>query len=589
MRSYHSWSSLGIQGVFFSLVGLSLFSQNSCSLVVDTNAEQCVTDSDCGARGAAFQGFICSPELKTCIKPGGFCRTNSECFDQNNGQPSICRKEESRCFPLKTADCDKIIGKEEDVRNDNVIIFGVSVVTGGTSIARNGKGAERTLSIAVDEFNRAAGGITVEKPAAGGLPAENTVHPVVFLRCNEGGPDPIANLTHLVDTVRVPAIIGPQQSNVTLNAFQTIMGPKKILTLPPTTVTSLVDTLANKKEFLYRFNASDANWAKVQAKIVELAWEPTIRQKNIVTGTNPIKVMYLFGNDAQSASQQSVVDQTLRFNGMAALENGDNYQKRAAGDPTKKDEYPAAQTAAVQAVLAFKPHVILVTGTQETFELTGLVEKAWAGAGVTYRPYWSLSGAITGADFPNLVENNGGEELRKRLLGAFNGPLASSPRTAKLKAKYDALPPDPEAAFSGIAGTTYYDATWTLLLATVATGGQKKPFTSENIAPNIQLLQPPGTEINPDDIASGSMQNGITLLRGSNRVDYDGTSGSCNFDSLSNTRPTMHAFCIGVAPNPPVAGNRVKYAGLNLVEATSDLTEKDGKPVLDVLKTTCAF
>src|SRR3954470_4040561 len=101
--------------------GLALFA-SSCSLIVDTNANQCTVDADCVAQ---FHGGTCTKD-GICAGLTGECKVNADC--KTKGAHVICRKDTLKCVSLTSPDCTTIHG---DDANDNAFIIGSILPTTG--------------------------------------------------------------------------------------------------------------------------------------------------------------------------------------------------------------------------------------------------------------------------------------------------------------------------------------------------------------------------------------------------------------------------------------------------------------------------
>ena len=97
-------------GAACAIVGLL-----SCSLIVDSNATQCESSSDC----ARFPGTVCFSSA--CVSPpAGECSTTQYCVQQY-GEYHLCRKTDGRCVALLSNECATIQG---DYTNDSAIVSG---------------------------------------------------------------------------------------------------------------------------------------------------------------------------------------------------------------------------------------------------------------------------------------------------------------------------------------------------------------------------------------------------------------------------------------------------------------------------------
>src|SRR5689334_22716966 len=105
------------QSLVAAMAAAFSLSASSCSLIIDTDANQCKADADC----AAFPGRVCQSGV--CA---GECKVNADCSAK--GPHVICRKDTQRCVALTSPACATIYGDEAD---DNAFILGSVLPTTG--------------------------------------------------------------------------------------------------------------------------------------------------------------------------------------------------------------------------------------------------------------------------------------------------------------------------------------------------------------------------------------------------------------------------------------------------------------------------
>jgi branched-chain amino acid transport system substrate-binding protein len=150
----------------------------------------------------------------------GECLTNVECTERATAPPStparcaadggarvvpaICLRPEARCVELLSEDCHEVTG---NYRDDDAIILGTLFSTTGDQAATNLQ-RQRSATLAAEEINM-VGGV----PAASG--AANP-RPLVMVSCDEAAML-LRAAGHLVNDLRVPAIVGPNTSRDTID------------------------------------------------------------------------------------------------------------------------------------------------------------------------------------------------------------------------------------------------------------------------------------------------------------------------------------------------------------------------------------
>lgn len=239
---------------FFSAISILTVGFGGCSFLRDLNAEQCQVDDDC----TKFGNYQCSSQ-KVCVArvvdtagasnggsdsgtsghsgsnalggEGGSpdtveCTTNAECIDAHEGQPYICQH--NSCVSLTLEEhCPYVIAGPDTAPTEYLtkpgkpIIFGAYVPI-DVSMPEN---HPYTLNyrFALNEFmDGTLGGV--------GTPAR----PFVMVLCQSTNPDLKASVSHLVDTLEVPAILATLSSSQLKTVFDDVSTrERKVFLLGP--------------------------------------------------------------------------------------------------------------------------------------------------------------------------------------------------------------------------------------------------------------------------------------------------------------------------------------------------------------------
>lgn len=137
----------------------------ACSLLLDMRSKQCSTDGDCNA---FEQGLRCVdsscvaslvPDAATREAESGTdagnCSTNAECVDRLFGEPAICAKPAHQCVALKLADACSYVLPKDDLKNDNLVLFGAFVpLHGGAPLTQP---VALAYQLALEEIRKAGG------------------------------------------------------------------------------------------------------------------------------------------------------------------------------------------------------------------------------------------------------------------------------------------------------------------------------------------------------------------------------------------------------------------------------------------------
>ena len=449
--------------------------------------------------------------------------------------PSVCVKPEGRCVRLLTQDCPTVLG---DYANDDAILlatlFTLSGATTGTNTAR-----QQSALLAAEEVNSSLGGSGIP-PAMG----SSAPRPLVVLSCDESK-DLVRVGTHLVNELHVPAIVGPNTSQDTLDLTTKVTSKGDTLIMSPTAVAAGIAGLADKN-LTWRNIPSDTPRGKLMIQQLN-ALESGLR-----AGTLPAQTMARIGNlklgivyrdDAQGQSNFGAISGDLMWNG-AGLSAAANaaFVKIGRYNPTNA----AADTAAIVTdFVTAKPDVIAVFGTAES--LTGFLlpyEKALQTAGVTVKPYYML---IDSNKIKELLDGTVAAgvpaDLRVRVRGVGVTPApAALPVLNAFNSAYTArYGTNPRVSGMGQS----YDAIYAIALALAATTDQRPTGTS--VAGGLAKLGAGPVSL----IGQGNVRNAFQQLTMGATITATGTFSDFKWDTKGDLAGgIVEMWCVSAgAPN----------------------------------------
>jgi len=494
-----------------------------CSLIVDKNANQCSTDSDC----AKYAGTICVD--RACVVPStGLppqCSVHQDCVDLD-GPGYFCRPSDRQCIALLSPECTTLHG---DYTNPGAIFIGSLLPTTGPNRSF-GKPAENSIGLALDDFTNSANGLPP-------VPGSSQRRPLVLVGCDDST-DPIAAAKHLTADLEVPAIIGAAFSGVTIKVATEVTIPAGTLLISPS-ATSVALTSLQDNGLVWRTSPSDTLQADALSLVVPTV-EANVRSELGLGPGTTIKVAIAHKGDAYGKGLTDTLEQKLTFNGKPALQNAGSYMRRDYGDP---DAGTARYETVIADILAFKPHILLLFGTNESVsDMFGPIEARWTGEGpaVSYQPRYLFSDGGLLQELSDLVGTN--NDLRLRVRGTVPG-TGNSLYNAFLGwyqgAVTDGTSPD---AF-GTAGA--YDATYLIAYSIVSLGGQ--PLTGSSIAAGFGKLVPPGS---PVSVGSTNINDAFAKLSAGENIDFNGASGPLDFDLSTGEAPSdIQVWCLPRMPD----------------------------------------
>jgi ABC-type branched-subunit amino acid transport system substrate-binding protein len=191
------------------------------------------------------------------------CSTDAAC---KAAEPlSVCSALQKQCVPVLDTLCTELTG---DVTKPNALRIGALLSLHGAQLAIN-RERQRGLVLAVEQINQ-----------AGGVPDVWTgiSHPLALVVCDTAD-DPVRAGRHLIEDLAVPAIIGPNSSNDTLDLATRLSIEKRTLTMSPTAMASSLRDLADD-DLSWSMVPTDAQRAPLlhaQIKALESALRKSVK------------------------------------------------------------------------------------------------------------------------------------------------------------------------------------------------------------------------------------------------------------------------------------------------------------------------
>lgn len=487
------------------------------------------------------------------------CTTNAECTEQatqaaaadaavSNADagadkvPAICIQSTGQCVTLVSEDCSTVTG---DYENDKAIVIGSLFATQGATAAQNIP-RQQSATLAVEEINN-----------AGGIPTSvaGVYAPLVMVSCNTSV-NAIRAATHLASEIGVPAIVGPNTSQDTLNVSnQVTIQAGTVVISPSAQAASIADLLDN-----------DLTWLMIpldnqrgQLMMLQInSVEASLRAQRLETN---VKLSIIYRNDVTGIGTLNSLN-TLQING-APLTDPVNAGSASGNvqivpyDPTQPN-----QNAIVTQQAAFAPDIVVLAGTAETVtQLMTPLEQQWtAGAN---RPYYFFIDPSKGPDLLAAVAGKDDLRLRVRGTGVTPGPDSIAVwNTFSLDylARYGS---SPTASGTGPS----YDAVYSIAYAAAYSLAATKdlPLSGVNVAKGLRKL------------AGGliSIQTGTQKLLAAFQVlasgqNIDGTGTYCPLDWDGNGSVkggTIEMWCVGTSGSTPL----FQSSGLTFDIATQDV------------------
>lgn len=499
------------------------------------------------------------------LPPKPDCYTNQECTDQL-GEPALCvetgtmAEPAASCVKLLSEDCQTLTGDHLD---DNAVVIASLFSTTGAQAATNIP-RQQSAIMAVEEINEsnASGGILMST-----MPGDTKK--LVMLSCDE-----IADLprvaTHLISDLRLPAIVGPNLSQDTIDV--TLGNPSTGLPSSAQSGTLLItpaavaNAIANLPDNGLTFQMVPTDVQRVPLMKAQInALETQLKAARSLT---KIRLGIFYRDDALGKGTSDALT-TLTINGgtlAAAIGRGevrvDSY------DPALAAEHPLVATYAN----TFQPDIIVIVGTAEAVKYFMVpLEAQWPA---TYRPYYVTIDSLKVPDLINAVKaSTASPPLRVRVRGTgVLTPLESVPIFTAFQVQYgqrwkDAMGNPQPATISSMGPS--YDAVFAVALALVG----QQTITGATIAAGLTRLATNPQTCQYDGAGfiqspcyaitdySRTLYRNMTQLLANEPVTEIGTFGRLEWDSLgAKASGLIEMWCIdGTGTNPIFASSGLTY------------------------------
>jgi ABC-type branched-subunit amino acid transport system substrate-binding protein len=483
-----------------------------------------------GDAGAGGQGIVVVGE----------CVTNQDCIDKFAADPpesaaggaggegpvaAVCIKPEQRCAALLSEDCDVVTG---DYTDDRAIILGSLFSTKGAQAATNIP-RQQAAALAIEQIN-----------AVGGVPGGETsaeARPLVMVSCDEST-NLVRAAEHLVKDLKVPAIVGPNTSQDTLDVSSKVTVPGGTVVITPTAVASSIPALSDN-DLTWLMVPSDVQRAPLMLdQINDL--ETTLKAER---NKEAVKLGIVFRNDALGVGTRTSLN-ALQLNGKGLTDplNLGNHVEIDGYDGTAVD-----QQALVTKYLTFKPDIVVLAGTAEAVSKVMVpLETQWTGG--NERPYYLLIDSTKVPELITATTNNESLRLRVRGTGITPGPSGKdTPAEAYngFKIDYDIRYNGATSTISGMGPS--HDAAYAIGLALAAT--KDIPVSGASIATGLRMLASGSNRLTT---LGTNLLAAFQKLGAGTGITAVGSFGVLDWDSNGAVKGgTLEMWCIGGTPEKP--------------------------------------
>jgi ABC-type branched-subunit amino acid transport system substrate-binding protein len=465
----------------------------------------------------------------------GECTTNRECSDRaaaenlgvggdgSDEAAAVCIKPEGRCQKLLSEDCRSFTG---DYLEDRAILLGSLFSIKGTQAATNVP-RQQAAALAIEQIN-----------AVGGVPSsEDEPRPLVMIHCDEST-NLVRAAEHLVKALGVPAIVGPNTSQDTIDVSTQVTVSAGTVVITPTAVASSIVSL-NDKDLTWLMVPADVQRAPLMiAQIGEL--ETQLKADRALSA---VKLGIVFRDDALGiGTRTSLNELVLNEKGLTDPVNLGNHVEIDGYEGTATD-----QSDLVSKYVDFAPDIIVLAGTAEAVsKFLVPLEAEWTAP---LRPHYIL---IDSTKVPELLmAATNDEDLRSRVRGTGITPGPGGKDTPAeayngFKIDYDVRYPGGSSTISGMGPA--HDAAYAIGLALAATRDQ--PVSGKSIAAGLRQLAGGSTKFTT---LGPNLLPAFQKLGTGAGITAVGSFGALDWDEDGAVKGgTLEMWCIGGTAAKPV-------------------------------------
>jgi ABC-type branched-subunit amino acid transport system substrate-binding protein len=387
---------------------------------------------------------------------------------------------------------------------------------------------QQSAELAIEQIN-----------AAGGVPSGSTSanpRPLVMVSCDEST-NLVRAAGHLVNDLHVPAIVGPNTSQDTLDVSTKVTVPGGTVVMSPTGVASSIAALQDN-DLTWLMVPSDVQRAPLMISQIN-ALETQLKADR---SESVVKLGVVFRNDALGIGTRTSLND-LVINGQS-LGNVINLGQNVQIDPYNSTD--TTEQPIITKYVNFAPDIIVLAGTAEAITKVMVpLEAQWTAPN---RPSYVLIDSVKVPELLAAATNN--EDLRMRIRGTGITPGPSGKNTPA--ETFNGFQVDYGVRFPGSSSTTSgmgpsHDAAYAIGLALAATTDQ--PVSGASVAAGLRKLA--GGTITLEATGTNVLAAFQKLAAGQ-QVTEVGTFGMLDWDANGAVKGgTLEMWCVGGPATKP--------------------------------------
>lgn len=538
-----SFRVAGILAIAGAATGLAVLA--ACG---DDDNNNVTTNTDAGPDGPVNTGDTGAGDPCANVEKPTRTKTAAACTAEL-GETAIVV--DGECKKVLSPECHRVMGP---IDNDDAIILGQLTNRFGVETPQ-GLTRSASIGLAIDEINTTAGGVYTadgcgRRPLAVVVCDDSNFALDVDAGADAGTYDRRAAARHLSEDLKVAAILGPHNSNNTIDVSNNVTTAARTMIIAPTAgaaeITNL-DATVDGTRLVWRTVPSDALQSKGVRRVGEAA-EAEIKAAN--PGKTTIKVAIVNRGDAFGRGLRDGVKANVTFNG----------QSWDANDAANKAEFeyavPTAPQSLVDDLVAFNPDIVYIFGLAELASVIDRYEDAHdANTGGVTAPIWATSASGQRNEVLVAIGQHTTNNLRKRVRGTSSVLL--SPLTNNFYARYKQNV-DGGANQALVFGMSQsYDSVYSVAygIAAIPNLSLTTQVASIDVAKGIAKQVAKGSlEI---DIGPDKVREAMEALRKGDAINFKGATGPLDYDLAVGEAPGDYAvWCVrNNASSEPVFEN----------------------------------
>lgn len=334
-------------------------------------------------------------------------------------------------------------------------------------------------------------------------------------------------MTHLAQTVKVPAMIAAMGADDLQYAFQTYGQAAHMFFMSPLESDPALASIGDSG-LLWHVGPGADTIARTYAPLVKrvlahLAISGSVRVATVVANDQR------FMQNMMTTITAAPESYGLEFNGTGVIENlqASNYRQLTTED----------LAATVAALLEFKPHVVISATARDFFtDVIGGLERSWDDSSGQPKPFYILSPINYNdtAGLNQVLGSNAG--LRTRLAGVNGAAAENAVNYNQYLLRYGAQFNTTDTGYEN-----FYDAAYYLMYSLGAVATTSSLATGEDVPRGMRRLI--GTSP-PFNVGVADLPQGLALVSSGATIQLNGTMGPPNWNDNGTRNLPGSVYCI---------------------------------------------